>query len=220
MKIFCLNLERATERRKMIKEEWVKKHGFDIEFFNAFDRRELEKGTCIFPYDEKKTIQLIGRPMSAGEIACATSHVLLLKHALNMGYEEIVVMEDDVRPTEHTSVIAMENAIATCKKEFPHSSVLLMHHNDGNAKTLVSKKGINLLSFAPFGYRLVWLNKKAMKLLIQDLSTMCYPADFLWILRFVPMRTLSMTENPLGFGDAKHSYIGEQYRNGSSILIP
>ncbi len=146
--------------------------------------------------------------------------MLLLKHALNKGYDEIVVMEDDIKPTEHTSVIAMENAIATCKKEFPHSSVLLMHHNDGNAKTIIAKKGINLLSFAPFGYRLVWLNKKAMKLLIQDLSTMSYPADFLWILRFVPMKTLSMTENPLGFGDAKHSYIGEQYRNGNSILIP
>jgi len=220
MKIFCLNLKRATERREMIEKEWMKKHGFDIEFFNAFDRRDLNTGNYIFPYDEEKTIKLIGRPLSHGEIACATSHLLLLKHAMKMGYDEIVVMEDDIIPTEYTTVKSMEKAIATCKKEFPHSNVLIMHHNDGRAKTIASKKGINLLSFPPYGYRLVWLNKKAMKLLIQDLSTMSYPADSLWILRFIPMRTLSMTEKPLGFGDAKHSYIGEQYRNGNSILIP
>ncbi len=220
MKIYCLNLERATERRKMIEEEWIKKHGFNIEFFKAFDRRALENGNYIFPYDEEKTIKLIKRPLSEGEIACATSHILLLKHALEMGYDEIVVMEDDIRPTEFTSVIAMENAIATCKKEFPHSNVLIMHHDDGRAKTIESKGGINLLSFPPYGYRLVWLNKKAMKQLIQDLGTMSYPADCLWILRFVPMRTLSMTEKPLGFGDAMQSYIGGQYRKGNSILIP
>lgn len=220
MKIFCLNLERATERRERIEEEWIKKHGFDIEFFKAFDRRELANGNYIFPYDEEKTIKLIGRPLSQGEIACATSHLLLLKYALESGYDEIVVMEDDISPTEYTTIKNMKKAIATCKKEFPHSSVLIMHNNDGRAKTIASKSGINLLSFAPFGYRLVWLNKKAMKLLIQDLSTMNYPADFLWLLRFVPMRTISMTEKPLGLGDAKQSYIGEEYRNGDKILIP
>lgn len=220
MKVFCLNLKRATERRKMIEEEWVKKLGFNIEFFNAFDRRELDNGEGPFPYNEEKTIKLIGRPLSQGEIACATSHLLLLKHAIKSGYDEIVVMEDDISPAEYTTVESMEKAITTCKKEFPHSSVLIMHHNDGRAKTMESKSGINLLSFAPFGYRLVWLNKKAMKLLIQDLSTMNYPADFLWVLRFVPMRTLSMTEKPFGVGDSKESYIGKNYRKGNKILIP
>ena len=81
---------------------------FDIEFFTAFDRRELDKGNYVFPYDEEKTIKLIGRPLSQGEIACATSHLLLLKHALEKGYNEIVVMEDDIRPTAHTSIKSME----------------------------------------------------------------------------------------------------------------
>jgi len=220
MKILCLNLVRATKRREMIESEWVGKHGFDIEFFNAFDRRELELGNYPFEYNEEKTIKLTGRPLSNGEIACAISHLMLLNYALDEGHNEIVVMEDDIRPTEFTSNENMKSSISQCKSTFPQASVLIMHDDEGRAKVAESKNGISILSFPPYGYRLVWLNRNAMEMLARDLSTMSYPADHLWLRRFVPMKVLAMTDKPLGYSDAKDTYIGNELRNGDKIYIP
>jgi GR25 family glycosyltransferase involved in LPS biosynthesis len=220
MKIFCLNLDRAIERRACIQQEWVDNRGFDIDFFSAFDRRELDRGNFPFPYDDQETRKLIGRSMSMGEIACASSHLMLLKHAIKCGHEEIVVMEDDVMPSDNTTPERMLEVIENSKKAFPHVSVLIMHHDDGEAVTSQSINGINLLSFPPWGYRFVWLNRKAMNLLVSDLSMMHFPADFMWTKRFVPMKVLAMLEDPLAIGDHKLSYIGNEFRTGDTVFIP
>lgn len=220
MKILCLNLERATERRESIQNNWVENRGFDIDFFTAFDRRELDLGNYPFPYDDIKTKRLIGRSMSMGEIACSSSHLMLLKHAIKEGFEEIVVMEDDVMPSDNATPERMLEVIENSKKAFPHVSVLIMHHDDGEAVTSQSINGINLLSFPPWGYRFVWLNRKAMNLLVSDLSMMHFPADFIWRKRFVQMKVLAMTENPLAVGDDKLSYIGNDLRTGDKTFIP
>jgi GR25 family glycosyltransferase involved in LPS biosynthesis len=201
-----------VERKKMITNEWIDKRKFNIEFFDAFDRREVEQGKLIFPYSEKIAIDRIGRPLSTGEIACATSHCLLLRKALEEGQNEIILMEDDCAPMPDTSIVSVFNSIEKCKRNFPKVKVLLMHDADKNVKILEQKEGINLLSFPQFGCRFVWLDKKAMEILANDLSTMCYPADWLWAKRFVPMRVLANLVNPVGIHYDESTYIGNTLR--------
>ncbi len=213
MKIYCLNLERATERRTMITREWIDKLGFQIEFSPAYDRRQIEAGKFIFPYNEAITIERIGRALSHGEIACATSHCLLLKHVLAEGHEEIIVMEDDCLPATYTSITSVFDSIEKCKNNFPNVKVLLMHDTDKNVKVIDHKEGINLLSFPQFGFRFVWLRKRAMEILVNDLSTMYYPADWLWVKRFAPMKVIANLENPIATHHNESTYIGNELRH-------
>jgi GR25 family glycosyltransferase involved in LPS biosynthesis len=211
--IFCINLERATERRRMIEEEWVQKRNIPIEFFTAFDRREIEKGIYPFPYNQDETLKRIKRPLSSGEIACASSHCMLLQTALNKGLEEIIILEDDCLPTKNTSMEKIEQAIVNCKKAFPNVQVLIMHEPDAHVRIAHTINGIHLLAFPPFGFMMVWLSKQAMKLLVNDLSTMCYPADWLWAKRFLPMKAIALCEIPFGYNAAQgNTYIGNEFR--------
>ncbi len=217
MKIYCLNLARAVERKEMIQREWIEKLQFNIEFFTAFDRRQIESGEFIFPYNEQAAIERIKRPLSNGEIACATSHCLLLRKALAQGHHEIIVMEDDCSPTTHASIETVLGSIETCKKNFPNVKVLLMHDTDKNVKIIEQKEGINLLAFPQFGYRFVWLQKRAIEILANDLSTMCYPADWLWAKRFMPMKVIANLVNPIGIHSGENTYIGNELRHSSKI---
>ena len=222
MKIYCLNLTRATERKELFTKQWIENLHFDIEFFPAFDRRSLDAGEFVFSYDEAKAIERIKRPLSNGEIACATSHCLLLKKALEEGHDEIIVMEDDCLPNGHISPSEVFEKIAQCKREFPHVKVLIMHEHTGEFEsvTIESKAGFNLLSIAPFGFQFVWLHKKAMEILLNDLSTMCYPADWLWTRRFAPMRVVANLEVPFGKHTGTYTYIGNEARVKKKIFIP
>ncbi len=222
MKIYCLNLTRATERKELITKEWIENRHFDIEFFTAFDRRNIDSGEFVFPYDEAKAIERIKRPLTNGEIACATSHCLLLKKALEEGHEEIIVMEDDCMPIGNITPYKVFEKIEQCKRAFPQIKVLIMHEHTGGFKlnSLERKAGFNLLSLAPFGFQFVWLHKKAMEILLNDLSTMCYPADWLWTKRFAPMRVVANLEAPFGKHADTYTYIGNEARNHNRIFIP
>jgi GR25 family glycosyltransferase involved in LPS biosynthesis len=221
MKIYCLNLNRATERKELITQEWIENRHFDIEFFPAFDRRNIDAGEYIYPYDPAKAVERIKRPLTNGEIACATSHCLLLKKALEEGHEEIIVMEDDCMPIGDISPAQVFEKIEQCKRIYPNIKVLIMHENTGfNLTSRESKEGFNLLSLAPFGFQFVWLHKKAMEILLNDLSSMCYPADWLWTKRFAPMRVIANLEVPFGKHNDTYTYIGNEARNHNRIFIP
>ena len=52
--IFCINLQRATERRQLIQELWIDGLGIDINFWEAYDRRNIENGIYQYSYNPKK----------------------------------------------------------------------------------------------------------------------------------------------------------------------
>lgn len=91
MRIHCINLERATERREQILKNWA---DYDVEFFNGVDRRTLSNNN----YDKSKSIELLGRPLTDGEIACSLSHINLLKQLLDGNDDFFIVIEDDAKP--------------------------------------------------------------------------------------------------------------------------
>lgn len=218
MLVHCLSLERATERRDRIRRDWVDERGFDVRFVNAFDRRRVGVDTLPFAYDDEKTRARLGRSMSAGEIACATSHALLVRAALDAGLEELVVLEDDMRPLPGTTPETVAAAIDSCKLAFPHVSVLLMHEPLGLVRVAETRGTTRLAAPIMFGYNgfcFVWLSRKAMTILAADLAAMTFPADHFWRLRFATMKNLALPAEPLAAHDTETTYIGHAERGPS-----
>lgn len=94
--IHCINLKRSTDRKKLIDKE-SKKIGKKINIFEAIDGDILSRyqqnklhpnGFTIFSH----SLRFIFKPRT---IACATSHMMLLK-SLKINNENVLILEDDV----------------------------------------------------------------------------------------------------------------------------
>lgn len=215
MKYYCLNLERATDRRAQMERLWIAERGFDLEFFPAVDRRRIDVGDYPLPYDPALARARCGRELTPGEIACATSHHLLLRQALAAGHPEIVVMEDDIIPSPHATPRAIADAVQSARAAFPRLNVLMLHAPLQPVRSHDVRDGTALLAEPPFGFLCVWLNARAMELLARDLATLAFPADWLWTRRFAPLKTIGMTVTPFCTHDGSDSYIGNDPRGGS-----
>lgn len=220
--IFCINLERATERKAYIEENWIKKFDLPITFWKAYDRRDIEKGRFIFPYDESKALQTIYRQMSDGEIACATSFAMLYQYLIQNKIPEAIIMEDDVIP-----LISHKNdlfdAIKIGKNEFPNAQVILLHKpspkdmRESRDKIYYEKKQyFSLCEQTPWGNLLFYITLDAVKKYFKMFRIISNVADG-------PQRILCkeqkviIVNNPLcshiGWDQTLYSsYIGAQYR--------
>jgi len=90
--IIVINLERNLER-KIAVEEKLKKIGLDYTIFPAYDGRNIINASFSVPIVKGVGI---GRKLSKAEISIITSHIAALKHAQVMGYENVIILEDDV----------------------------------------------------------------------------------------------------------------------------
>lgn len=217
--IFCINLERAIKRKKRIEKEWVNELGFDITFWNAYDRLEIEKNNYIYPYNLDVAIIDNGRPMNTGEIACATSFCMLYEYALLNNLQEIIVMEDDAIPIGNIRDIF--KLIEFGKKEFTQSQIFLLSKPDEVWKKRFTieeyfyekKQYFSLCKNAPWGNQLIYLNNKGIETLYHILKTMTMPADKPHQKKLCDQKIVSIINEPL----AKHNwsgdtYIGNEYR--------
>jgi GR25 family glycosyltransferase involved in LPS biosynthesis len=82
-KAYCINLERAKERREDCVQEF-KKHSLDVSFWDATEGRRVKKSTYN-PF------------LSNGEIGVYHSHLRLIRHARKNNYRNILIFEDDVK---------------------------------------------------------------------------------------------------------------------------
>ena len=81
MHVYCINLERRTDRRETVGAEF-EREGLDVEFFPATDGRvDAPSGIYISP----------------SEYGCAMSHVRVWKDIVEKGHDMALVCEDDVR---------------------------------------------------------------------------------------------------------------------------
>lgn len=92
-KVFVINLPHRTDRIKQF-DFYAKKHNFDYEVFPAFDGKKLISQD--FEYDGIK----VGNPYMnesyfKGNVGCLISHLNLIKYCESMGFESIMVFEDD-----------------------------------------------------------------------------------------------------------------------------
>lgn len=78
--IYCINLERSSQRRESALQEF-EREGLDVEFFRATDGK-VEAPSGIY----------ISKP----EWGCADSHIRVWRDIVANGYETALVFEDDI----------------------------------------------------------------------------------------------------------------------------
>lgn len=91
-KIIVIGLERAPHRREAMVEQ-LDRLELDYEIFPAFDAKGIINAQFSFPIIKGAGM---GRKLQPAEICCTLSHIAALKHAKMMGYDNVVVLEDDV----------------------------------------------------------------------------------------------------------------------------
>lgn len=77
-KIYCINLDRRTDRWEECLKEFDK-HGLDVERFSAKDGKEID-----LPYPH------------ASELGGTISHLNVIKKAKELNLENVLILEDDV----------------------------------------------------------------------------------------------------------------------------
>jgi GR25 family glycosyltransferase involved in LPS biosynthesis len=203
--IFCINLERATERKQKIEDLWIKNLGFDITFWKAWDRRDVDNGKFYFPYDSKLTQKTIKRQLSSGEIACSTSHCMVYEHAIKNNLDYCIVMEDDILPSRHTNV-NMVNELLLKHKEIPECNIILLHEiyeKINQTPFLKETENFKILSKWPFGNQITLFTKKGLELMFNNLSGLNHVADHWNIFPFSnPSKDICIIKKSIG----RHEY--------------
>ena len=97
--IFVVSVPRFTERHKRVQQHL---QGLPFDFFWGADKLQLdlEEAKQNGVYDETKTMQLQrqGKPLNAGELACALSHRMVYEQIVKHNWKRVLVLEDDVLP--------------------------------------------------------------------------------------------------------------------------
>lgn len=83
-KVYCVNLEKRTERRQSAEAEFLKAGIKNVHFFPAVDGRALN----LSHFDNNITPGMMG---------CFESHKAIIKEAIDKNFESILVFEDDLR---------------------------------------------------------------------------------------------------------------------------
>jgi GR25 family glycosyltransferase involved in LPS biosynthesis len=89
-KAYCINLERATERKTKF-QEFAKQYNLTFSFWNATDKLDLSKKVL-----EKRGC-LVADNVSSGATACRMSYERLIKHIIDneLYYSYFIIFEDD-----------------------------------------------------------------------------------------------------------------------------
>lgn len=224
MKIFCINLERATERRQLIQEKWIENLKLDISFWKAYDKNSIDQNLFIYPYSEYLSIKKSNRKLNNGEIACATSFLQLFEYCLNENIKEVIIMEDDVIPLINNKE-ELFSKITKAKQEY-NVEMILMHkpfigNNPESVDHLIKMEpGIyykksqysSLCNITPWGNLMFYITSQGMKMILQQTKRSIFmPADY-FQKKLCEMNLVSILNEPVCEHYFMGSYIGDQFR--------
>lgn len=91
--IIVINLEKSKERKKELEKRFKELNVENYIFFPAFDNKNIINMSFSVPIIKGIGI---GRKLSLPEVSIIMSHLGALKHARIMGYENTIILEDDV----------------------------------------------------------------------------------------------------------------------------
>ena len=91
--IIVLNLERSKERKDLLEKQFQNIGLTNYTFFPCFDGKDIINMGFTAPIIRGSGM---GRNLQKTELAIIMSHIGALKHAQIMGYENVVILEDDV----------------------------------------------------------------------------------------------------------------------------
>lgn len=217
--IFCINLERAEERRKRIIKDWKNNLGLNINFWKAYDKLDIEANRYVYPYDKNLALSEISRELNYGEIACVTSFCMFYEYCIKNNFEEVIVMEDDAVPMNHACKIF--EYIDQGKFEFPDAEIFILFKPEVSWEKRFKKEEIfyeeksnfSLCKNAPWGNQLIYLRRKSIIILYEILKNMTMPADRPHQKILCDKKMVAIINNPIAKHDwIGHSYIGNEHR--------
>ena len=91
-KIYCLNLDRRTDRWEKCQENFKKLH-LNVERVSAIDKHTLTSNTSI----------------SEGQLACSKSHLSMIQKAKDDQLSPILILEDDVILSDNINEVFEKN---------------------------------------------------------------------------------------------------------------
>lgn len=94
MKTFVISLQRAVERRKLIKDQ-LDAIQLPFEFFNAFDGEALD-AEFMAKHADSEVVAKWPEFLNPGAVGCALSHYTIYKRMVEEDIDVALVMEDDV----------------------------------------------------------------------------------------------------------------------------
>lgn len=178
--IFCVNLLRASERKQQIIKQWIDYLGLNINFWIAYDRRDIQNNKYIYHYDSKKAINFLNRELSFGEIACATTFISLYEHLLKTNIDEVIIMEDDISPIINVKHIIFD-LIMKGKEEYPDAEMFILHEInlkiDPENYLINQQIHFSEYKFPPWGNMMIYLKKTAIEKLYNSNIPIFQPAD-------------------------------------------
>lgn len=143
MKIYCINLERSTDRR-VFQEDQARRLGLSLEFVSAVDYRSLPESELI------DAAQYWTRPIVGKDVGCFRSHRLAWER-IAAANEAAIVMEDDVvLSTSFPSLLA-----ALAERPFPRNRIYDLEY--APRKHVLQKSPI--WSYGHFNARKLFINK-------------------------------------------------------------
>lgn len=95
--IFIVNLERRTDRKRLIESRLANLGIKNYEIIKAVDGKELPEDISDF-YNKQASIKL-HRQLTLTEIACALSHIQIAKKIIEQELEYAIILEDDAELT-------------------------------------------------------------------------------------------------------------------------
>ena len=98
-KIFIINLPRRTDRKNQMEQFFLSSniHPTQYEFIQAFDGTDE---TIRIQYEEKKKSSCEFPIITPGHFACLLSHLKVIEIAKSRGYNNVMILEDDVNTNE------------------------------------------------------------------------------------------------------------------------
>lgn len=95
---YVINLDGSDERLASITQS-LGEQGIDFVRISAFDGRKAEP-TSFSEYDEQQALAYMGRTLTGGELGCYFSHLNCAKEFLKSDADFVVVLEDDMNPSQ------------------------------------------------------------------------------------------------------------------------
>ncbi|MEZ5815292.1 MAG: glycosyltransferase family 25 protein [Alphaproteobacteria bacterium] len=100
---FVISLKEETARREAISAH-LKERGFEFEFFDAVDGRQMD--VLKHPdYDATKRRAAHGRDLKPGELGCLLSHRNIYEEIVKRNLDIALILEDDARLHEDTKAV-------------------------------------------------------------------------------------------------------------------
>jgi len=122
--IVILNLQRSEDRKIVMEEQFKKLDISNYTFFPCFDGRNVINMSFSVPI--LKGVGM-GRKLAKNEVCLIMSHIGALKHAQIMGYDQVIIFEDDVIICEDWK-LRMESLLSSLPENWEY--VYLAGHSD------------------------------------------------------------------------------------------